>query len=136
MDNVVINKASIIERCIERVREEYGGDPTVLEENITKQDAIVLNIQRACEATIDLAMHLCRSKKLGVPQDSRDAFSLLIQEGALAKELGQRLKAMVGFRNIAVHDYQKVSLPIVRSIIATELQDLQRFASLALRSNC
>ena len=41
-DDVVLNKTGIIERCLQRVREEYDGDPANLHDDITKQDAIVL----------------------------------------------------------------------------------------------
>src|SRR5204862_3354274 len=60
MDDVVLNKAAIIERCVRRVREEHAGDDRRLTEDITRQDSIILNLQRACEAAIDLAMHLVR----------------------------------------------------------------------------
>ncbi len=33
-------------------------------EDFTKQDSIILNIQRACEASIDLAMHIVAGKKI------------------------------------------------------------------------
>ena len=41
------------------------------------QDSIILNIQRACEASIDLAMHIVSDLKLGLPKTSREAFKLL-----------------------------------------------------------
>jgi uncharacterized protein YutE (UPF0331/DUF86 family) len=41
---------------------------------------------------------------------------------------------MVGFRNIAIHDYQKIQLPIVKAIITEHLDDLTKFASLMIRS--
>jgi len=75
VNDVVTNKIEIIERCIKRINEEYRGDPANLA-NMTKQDSIVLNLQRACEAAIALAMHIVADKALGVPQTSRDAFTL------------------------------------------------------------
>ena len=60
MDDVVLNKAAAIERCVERVREEYAGSAANLRDNRTKQDSIILNLQRAAEAAIDLSMHLAR----------------------------------------------------------------------------
>ncbi|MBI3782123.1 MAG: hypothetical protein HY270_01860 [Deltaproteobacteria bacterium] len=65
-DDVVLNKAAILERCIARVREEYANDDRHLTENITRQDSIILNLQRACEAAVDLAMHVVRRRRLGV----------------------------------------------------------------------
>jgi uncharacterized protein YutE (UPF0331/DUF86 family) len=130
MDDVEINKAAIIERCIARVREEYAGDRHTLTENITKQDSVILNLQRACEAAVDLAMHRVRVHRLGVPQDSRDAFDLLARAGKLEGGLVDSLKRMVGFRNIAIHDYQALNLAIVAAIIEHHLDDLRAFARL------
>lgn len=115
-NEVILNKISTIERCIKRIQDVYGNAPENLED-YTKQDSIILNIQRACEASIDLAMHIVAGKKLGLPQSSREAFDLLVDADLLSKELASKLKAMVGFRNIAVHDYQSVNLDIVRQII-------------------
>jgi len=66
VNDVVMNKAQIIERCIIRINEEYDGSrENIL--NYTKQDSIILNIQRACEACIDLAMHVISVNKYGIP---------------------------------------------------------------------
>lgn len=134
-DDVVVNKTTTIERCIERVREEYAGDDRNLYDNITRQDAIILNLQRACQASIDLAMHLVRVHDLGAPQESRDAFALLKDAGFIPNELGKRLMRMVGFRNIAIHDYKKLNLDIVKSIIENHLVDFSRFTELVLSTN-
>jgi len=130
MDDVLLNKVAIIERCLHRVDVEYDGDAEALKKDLTRQDAIVLNIQRACEAGIDAAMHVVRSHRLGVPQQSRDAFDLMAEAGMIDADLCERLKAMVGFRNIAVHDYRKLNLDIVRSIIELHLQDFRAFAGI------
>ncbi len=133
MDDVLLNKAAAIERALRRVREEHAGDDARLLNDETRQDAIVLNLQRACESSIDAAMHLVRIERLGVPQDSRDAFDLLERAGRLDGALADRLKLMVGFRNIAVHDYQRLNLEIVRSIVHERLDDLQAFARLLVQ---
>lgn len=128
MDDVELNKAAIIERALARVLEEYAGDFQHLTNDLTKQDSIILNIQRACEASIDLAMHRIRTHRLGIPQDSRHAFDLLAGSGHLSPELAERLKKMVGFRNVAIHDYQALNLTIVKAIIERHLDDLREFA--------
>lgn len=126
-DDVLLNKAAIIERCLKRVREEYTGHEKELETNLTRQDAIVLNLQRACDAAIDLAMHMVRVRRLGLPQESREAFTLLEQAQLLAPDLARRMRNMVGFRNIAVHQYQQLSLPILRAILEKRLNDFDEF---------
>lgn len=129
--DVVLNKVATIERCLRRVREEHGRDPDL--ENATHVDALVLNLQRACQAAIDLAMHRARTEALGVPQESRDAFRLLVDAGALPAGLGTAMQNMVGFRNVAVHDYQTLSLPILRSILDRHLGDVEAFAAWVLK---
>ncbi len=115
IDDVILNKRQIIERCISRIHEEYQDDIQNLQ-NYTKQDSIILNLQRACEACIDLAMHLVAENNLGLPQTSRQAFDMLLENGFIEKEIAERLKAMVGFRNISVHDYQSINLGILGSV--------------------
>ena len=132
VDDVVLNKAAIIERCLARVRAEHGGDDRVLHENITKQDSVILNLQRACKAAIDLAMHLVAARRLGIPQESREAFDLLVTGAALDSGLGERLAGMVGFRNVAVHDYRRLDLAIVSSIIRHRLDDFTTFTAWAI----
>lgn len=127
MDDIRTNKVAIIERCLKRIREEYSADPANLYENITKQDSIILNIQRACETAIDLAMHEIRLRRLGIPQDSREAFSILSKEGLISKTLAEKMMAMVGFRNIAIHDYQELNLEVVQQIIEKHLEDFLDF---------
>ncbi|MDQ6972469.1 MAG: DUF86 domain-containing protein [Mariprofundaceae bacterium] len=132
MDDVLLNKAAIIERCLIRVNEEYQDHEHELETDFTRQDAIVLNLQRACEPSIDAAMHLVRIYRLGVPQQSREAFALLADAGMVDAGLRERLEAMVGFRNVAVHDYRKLNLAIVRSIIERDFDDFRAFASILI----
>jgi len=132
-DDVLLNKVAAIERAVARVREEYGGEDTNLFDNLTRQDAILLNLQRACESAIDLAMHLVRTERLGVPQESRDAFGLLAGGGVVDADLAERLQKMVGFRNIAVHDYERLNLQIVRAIVTERLHDFEQFCERALQ---
>lgn len=128
MSDVILNKSETILRCIRRINEEYDGDRSNLE-NFTKQDAIILNIQRMCEACIDIAMHIVAISHYGVPQNSRDAFKILNDKGIIESQLAKSLMSMVGFRNIAVHDYQAVNLDIVENIIEKHLDDVLLYRS-------
>ena len=116
-----------------RVREEYLAAGAGFASDHTRQDAAVLNIQRACEAALDMGYHLIRRHKLGVPQSSRDVFELLCQAGWISPELAQSLKRMVAYRNIAVHDYQQLLLPITENIISSHLTDFLAFTQALLQ---
>jgi uncharacterized protein YutE (UPF0331/DUF86 family) len=134
MDEVLLGKANIIERCLKRIDEVYLGHEDELETDFIRQDSIVLNLQRACEASIDAAMHLVRIHKLGIPNESRQAFELLARAGKLDASLERRLIGMIGFRNVAVHNYQELDMAILRGILAERLVDLRTFAALLIKN--
>lgn len=133
-DDVILNKAASIERCLQRILEEHNGDDKNLFTNQTKQDAIVLNLQRACETAIDLAMYVVSQRRLGLPQESRDAFTLLQTAGILPADLATRMQKMVGFRNVAVHEYTRINLDVVRSIVTKQLDDFRAFSSAIVKA--
>jgi uncharacterized protein YutE (UPF0331/DUF86 family) len=138
MDDVIINKVAIIERCLNRISQTYQGKETKLETDFDCQDAILLNLMRACEASIDAAMHVVRINKLGIPQQSRDAFTLMENNGLLTSHVSNRMQSMVGFRNIAVHNYQELSIPILRQILEKHLDDFRLYAKalISISANC
>lgn len=134
-DDVLLNKVAIIERCLKRINDDYQGREREFATDLTRQDAITLNLLRACEAAIDLAMHVARTRRLGLPQESREAFTLLHDAGLIDAHSAQRMQAMVGFRNIAVHNYQKLNLDIMRAIIEQHLDDFRNYTQTLLKLN-
>lgn len=132
LSDIILNKTEIIEKCVNRINEEYADNPQNLS-NFTKQDSIILNIQRACEATIDIAMHIISLKKLGLPQSSRDVFDFLLRNNIIDIETTRKMKSMTGFRNLAVHNYQEINPDIILSIIRNNLNDLISFKEQILK---
>ena len=129
--DLIRNKIASIERCLDRIRMEFASGPDALDDQ-TRQDAIVLNLMRACESTIDLAMHVASRQGLGIPQETRDVFNLLHDSGVIDAGLRDRLQRMVGFRNLAVHEYQKLQRPILESIVTERLGDFTEFTAAIL----
>ncbi len=132
MDDILLSKAEIIERCIGRMHQLYIGHEAQLESNYDKQDAIVLNVLRACEASIDIAMHIVRTHKLGLPKSGADAFELLQKEGVIDQALSISLQKMVGFSNKAVHSYKEMQIPVLRAILDEKYKDLKALAKTAI----
>lgn len=124
---VILNKYDSIERCINRINEEYAGDANNLN-NYSKSDAIILNLQRACEQVIDIAMYVISTMKLGIPQTKKDAFEILLKNNYITEDTYKKMKGMIGFRNIAVHDYQDIDDEILQDVIENHLNDLLEFA--------
>lgn len=123
-------KIAAIVHCVERARFEYAQAGHDFKRNFTRQDAAVLNITRACESAIDLANMLIRKRRIGIPGDARESFALLERARIIDPALSSVLQKVVGFRNIAVHQYQDLDLDIVDSVIRKNLDDLLGFAEI------
>jgi len=128
MNDVLLAKVASILKCLKRVQEDFESENT-FRNNITKQDAVVLNLQRACEASIDIANHIVKEERLGLPKSARESFELLSKNGLIQAETARRMRNMIGFRNIAVRDYQALNLDIVVNIVLHRLDDFKDFVS-------
>lgn len=135
MNDIVLNKKESIEICIKQIRIYYKlSSDKPFEEDFLKQDAIAINLQRACEQSIDLANHIIKIKKLGLPKESKESFDLLEKANIISKELSDKLKSMVGFRNILVHQYQEIDINVMKDIIENSLDNLLDYTNVLLAS--
>lgn len=135
MNDIALNKKESIERCIKQVRTYYSMPSGLsFEEDYMKQDSIAINLQRACEQCIDLANHTIKARKLGLPKDSKESFSLLAMAGLIPGDLARKLEGMVGFRNILVHQYQRMEIDLMVKVIEHHLDDLVDFTNLIVQA--
>jgi uncharacterized protein YutE (UPF0331/DUF86 family) len=128
--DLVLAKVETLERSLARiaaVRERSGLDP------LDRQDIIVLNLQRAVQAMLDLAAHVVAREGLGIPDDLAASFELLKRAAILDDDLAGRMRRMTGFRNVAVHEYRKLDPDVVESIVRERLGDLRAFAKTILQ---
>lgn len=132
MDRTILRKAESVSRCIKRIEQERQFN---LFEDLTHQDALLLNLQRACQTVIDIATHIVKEKQLGKPNVAYEVFAILFDQKLISLELYESMRSMVGFRNIMVHDYTEIDLKIVMNIIDNHLEDLRDFCAIALRMN-
>ncbi len=134
MTDIALNKKESIERCLKQVREYYARpSETDFEKDFLRQDAIAINLQRACEQCIDLANHVIKLRKLGLPKASRESFELLEKEGIIPAKMAAQLKGMIGFRNTLVHEYQKLDVALMVDVIENHLDGLVDFTNFVLK---
>lgn len=132
-DPVVLAKVATIERCLARIRSTFRGDPASLEQ-LDLQDVIVLNLVRACQAAIDVGMYMVARDRLGLPDDRSSVFVLLREAKRIDPELCALMEKMVGFRNVAVHEYQKIDREILVRILRERLGDFEAFCAALLHA--
>ena len=118
--DILLAKIASIQKCLHRIRKVTSGAPETLNDPDI-EDIFVLNLQRAVQAAIDLAAHLVADEKIGLPASLKENFTLLESRQIIDAQLSKHLQSMVGFRNIAVHDYQQLDLAILKSILEHRL---------------
>ncbi len=130
--DVLIAKTNNIQNCLARIQDISTRDASNLLDDLTIQDVVVLNLQRAVQSVIDIAAHVTAAEKLGVPQSQKDLFSLLWRAKVIPQPLYQAMQKMVGFRNIAVHDYSAIDPHILAAIVEKHLGELEEFYTTVL----
>ncbi|MBI2335499.1 MAG: DUF86 domain-containing protein [Deltaproteobacteria bacterium] len=130
--DVVFEKIKQIQNCLKRIHTKTKNGPKSLDD-MDVQDIFVLNLQRAVQTTIDLAAHVIADEGLGLPSELKENFKILEQNKIIEPALSEKLQHMVGFRNIAVHDYSAIDPEILKSILKNNLKDLEEFYTIILK---
>ncbi len=130
--DVVYEKINRIQNCLQRIYSTINGDLKRLD-NFDTQDIVTLNLQRAVQLAIDLATHVVRAYSFGMPQTLKENFQILYQNKLVDKALKEKMENMVGFRNIAVHDYESINPAILKSIVENHLKDIEEFYTIILK---
>ena len=124
--DIILAKTATIQRCLQRIKESTQLVPSSLED-FDIQDIFVLNLQRAVQAAIDIATHVIVSEGWELPDTLKKHFAILEQKKVLDHQLSEQLQKMIGFRNIAVHDYQSINIEVLKNILLKNLTDLETF---------
>lgn len=125
---VVEQKLESLRRCLLRLQEKCPADTEILLHDLDLQDIIALNLSRAVQISVDIAAHIIAGMNITAPETMEQAFEVLAQQQLLSVELAGKLKKAVGFRNIAVHNYEAISWLMVHSIVTHNLADFTLFA--------
>ena len=129
MDWQVINqKLESLRRCLVRFQEKFPAHADELQTNLDLQDIIALNLSRAVQLSVDIGSHIISTMNMPAPETMGQTFEILAQQNVLPAQVADQLKKSVGFRNIAVHNYEAINWQIVHSIVSEHLQDFSEFA--------
>ncbi len=129
--DIVLAKVSTVRSCVATIRDLRSPEAPDRERWIV-QDLTVLNLQRAAQACLDLANHLIAANSWELPRSARDAFQVLTRHGTIDDATSRVMASVMGFRNIAVHDYATLDHEIVEGIVRSHLDDLEAFASVVV----
>jgi uncharacterized protein YutE (UPF0331/DUF86 family) len=127
-DAVILSKIVSLKRCVDRIKSKIPADRDILLRDWDIQDIIALNLERAVQICTDIAAHITADTGVRPPSTMAEAFDRLHEAGVISGQTAERMKKSVGFRNIAVHEYQSIDWTVVYFIITRHLSDFQVYA--------
>jgi len=117
------NEVAYLKRERDRIHsfKEYVDD-------VRLRRAIERSLQISVEACLDIGRRLIALEGFRYPEDNRDVFRVLAEEGVVSKELLPTLLDMASFRNLVVHDYARIDDAKVYAILKKRLGDFDEYA--------
>lgn len=130
MDREIIGqKIESLRRCVERVHQKSPATAAALASDPDAQDILTLNLTRAVQLCVDIGAHLIAVQGKPAPDTMGQTFDVLSDMGVINEELALRMKKAVGFRNIAVHNYEAIDWHIAHIIATRHVDDFAAFAN-------
>lgn len=127
MDDVIAEKMESLRRCLGRVEAWAPRSAEALAHDLDAQDIISLNLERATQQVVDIALHILSENDAPLPNNMADAVRALVPAGRLSAATAERMAKAIGFRNLSVHAYRAIDWAIVHSIATQRLDDFRDF---------
>lgn len=96
--------------------------------NTERQYAVMHLLQLAIESSLSAGNHIVSRKRLGIPKNYQDVFTLMEKGDLLSPEFAREMMKMARFRNRLVHVYWEMDLELIYDVLASKLDDFERFA--------
>jgi len=125
--NIIKAKINHIERSLQRLQGKKQITLAQLKNNADLQDIILHNLQLAIHGCIDIASHIISDQGWTVPDTLAGLFDILGVHKVISRDLEARLKKMVGFRNIIIHEYGTIDMNKVYQILTRDIKDVRLF---------
>ena len=129
MDKKVIEvRLKKLDHAVSRLKRIQQISKDEYTDNQDYQDIAERNFQVAIQTCIDIANYIIAGQNLLVPDEQENVFIVLGKNGVLPEELIEKIKGMVSFRNILVHNYLYTDPNQVYDILQNQLSDFNSFA--------
>lgn len=85
------------------------------------------HLQLCIEIMLDVSKMIINNQDLKKPEDNQNVFSVLKEEKIISKKLHNQLIGIVNFRNILVHDYEKIDREIIYNNLQKNIEQFVLF---------
>jgi uncharacterized protein YutE (UPF0331/DUF86 family) len=129
-DDVIVERLTYLRNEVSYLKQERDWLRSFQEyvENVRLKKAVERSLQVAVEACLDIGRRLIALEGFRYPEDNKDVFQVLYEEGVVPEDLLPALVDMARFRNLIVHDYARVDDAKVYGILKKRLGDFDAYA--------
>lgn len=124
---LILKKLSEIEEHLQELEEFKDISIDDYRKDWKIQRIVERTLQILIEICIDVANHIISDEKWRVPSSYSETFKILYENRVIDDELFKNLEKMAKFRNIIVHNYDKISPEVMVNILKKDLIDFLRF---------
>ena len=126
-EGLIGRKLAAIETYLGQLKEFSGFSLENYEADWKAQRAVERTLQILIEQCVDIANHLISDRAMRMPSGYSDTFKVLVENGVIDEELFRSLERMARFRNLIVHQYEKIDPAIVLKILRESLPDVDKY---------
>ncbi len=124
---ILTEKTESLRRCLQRIEAKTPDDVAILIADPDLQDILVLNLARAVQLCVDIGSHIISESDVVAPATMGEVFVSLNALGVISDDTCDAMKRAVGFRNVAVHNYEVINWDIVFAICTLSATDFSQF---------
>ncbi len=125
--NKIISKLERLDEYLKFLREIQQVNKKKFTEDFHFYGLAERYFQLSIEIVLDVCKLILVAKNLKRAEDNKDIFEILKENGFISKKVFNRLAGINSFRNILVHDYEKIDREIVYQKLQTNLEDFLDF---------
>jgi uncharacterized protein YutE (UPF0331/DUF86 family) len=125
--DLVLRKLSDLDEYQSQLQEFRGITVKQYRDDWKKQRIVERTLQMMIETCLDIANHIVADRGYRVPINYADTFKVLGENNVLDKRLIDRMGKMAKFRNVLVHQYEKIEAEIIVGILKKKLGDFNQF---------
>jgi uncharacterized protein YutE (UPF0331/DUF86 family) len=134
VDKILIGrKLALMDTYLRQIREFSKLSVSEYEKNWKTQRIVERTLQILIEECIDIANHIIADKGLRLPVGYADAVQVLMENKVINKKLAATMEKMAKFRNVVIHQYEKIDPKIVVAILHKNLGDFERYKKAIIR---
>jgi uncharacterized protein YutE (UPF0331/DUF86 family) len=125
--SLILRKIAALDEYVGQIKEYESLSGKEYAANWKIQRIVERTLQMMIETCLDISSHIISHEKLPVPETYADMFRILVRNGILSDLQLGALEKMAKFRNIVVHDYEKIDADILIGILKNNLNDFEKF---------